>query len=200
MSNGSTELWYLWKNGEMVFDDLLTQLISLNKGMIISISTKYHETYLHIKYDLEDWMSLANYGVYKAIIGYEPDCGSKLTTFIHKCIHNELTMEQGRYRFGKYQDRSFEFVNVDGLTTYDHNRYFIESDYIVCPERHLLITDALKRAGELLGEPDYIQLRFKGYNNNEIARLLGKKESTVGNRVRAFQNGLRLEQKLGEVI
>ena len=45
-----------------------------------------------------------------------------------------------------------------------------------------------------------MQLRFKGYTNYEIARLLGKGESTVGNRISRFQNKLRKEQVLGEVI
>lgn len=200
VSNGSTELWYKWHKGEMVLDDLLAELIRMNQGMLTSISTKYKYTYKHIKYDLEEWKSLATYGLYKAVLDFDPSKQYKLTTFMYTCIHKELNAEQGKFKYEKYQDAPYEFVNVDGFDSSDHHEYFVDSDYTTCPERHLLITDALKRAGDLLGEPSYIQLRFKGYTNYEIARLLGKGESTVGNRISRFQNKLRKEQVLGEVI
>ena len=87
------------KNGDETARD---KLIENNLWLVSRVVRKYVSQYE----DRDDLMSIGSIGLMKAIKTYDPDHGTKLSTYAARCIENEVFMYLRRSRSSKFREVS----------------------------------------------------------------------------------------------
>lgn len=75
----------LWQNGDL---DTRNKLIEHNLRLVAHIAKKYENN----KEDQEDLISIGTIGLIKGVESFSPEKGTKLATYVARCIDNEILM------------------------------------------------------------------------------------------------------------
>ena len=77
----------------MIADKTIEQICAENKGLIISMSNKYHNRFPK-SYSIKDIMQIAWEHMIIAIKKYDPSMNVKMGTFLAMCIRNGFSKAQ----------------------------------------------------------------------------------------------------------
>lgn len=172
----------LLKQGD---EDARNILIERNLRLVAHIVKKYQIT----KVEQDDLISIGTIGLIKGINSFNPDKGSKLSTYVSRCIDNEILMNLRSSKklnsevylnepIGK--DKDDNVVTLQEVLENDDRNIEDEVDL------KMKIKKLYQKIGEVLKdrEKTIIELRF-GLNGNkpktqhEIAKMLGISRSYV---------------------
>ena len=160
-------------------------LIEKNLRLVAHIVKKYSNT----KVEQDDLISIGTIGLIKGINSYDLDKGSKLSTYISRCIDNEILM----YLRSMKKTNSEVYLNEPIGKDKDDNiitlQEVLESDVKPIDEvvdTKLRIKKLYKKIGEVLKDREKLIIEFRfGLNGknvktqNEIANMLGISRSYV---------------------
>ncbi len=146
------------------------KLIEHNLRLVSHIAKKYNS-----KYDNDDLISIGIIGLIKGIDSYSKEKGTKLTTYVAKCIENEILMY---YRSNKHNNRN---ISLNEPIGYDK-----EGDEITLPD--ILKTPNPDFAIDIHNQNN-IKLLDKYYN------VLNKREKEIITKRYGLNNSDKLTQK-----
>ena len=189
------------KNGD---EEARNILIERNLRLVAHVVKKYSNT----KVEQDDLISIGTIGLIKGINSFDVDKGSKLSTYVSRCIDNEILMYLRRTNKTKMEVSIDEPLNVD----WDGNELLL-SDILGTDEDIIykdIETEAeitlLKSAMKVLDdrERQIIELRFginsrenKELTQKEVADILGISQSYISRLEKKIMVRLRKEmQKL----
>lgn len=172
----------LLKQGD---EDARNILIERNLRLVAHIVKKYQIT----KVEQDDLISIGTIGLIKGINSFNPDKGSKLSTYVSRCIDNEILMylrSSKKLNSEVYlnepigKDKDDNVVTLQEVLENDDRNIEDEVDL------KMKIKKLYQKIGEVLKdrEKTIIELRF-GLNGNkpktqhEIAKMLGISRSYV---------------------
>ena len=174
-------------------------LIERNLRLVAHVVKKYSNT----KVDPDDLISIGTIGLIKGINSFNVDKGSKLSTYVSRCIDNEILMHLRSTKklnaevylnepIGKDKDDNVEMIPLkeDGQVNVEKMKSMIQEDTIlvsVCSvDSELGIRPPIEEIGEVLKdrEKTIIELRFglgghKPKTQHEIADMMGISRSYV---------------------
>lgn len=168
------ELWRLWKQGDIEFDELFNAL----RDDVERLAYKYYHSYMHmIKYELEDWVSVGYGSMYQSCLKYKDGKGCKLRTYVYSfCImeYNRLIKVQ------TYKKRDISKVHLLSLDkVYKdnsendmgnlHNFFYCESAIKMFDE--VLINDFcsyFSRGSELV--ESYLKAKLNGETKSDFIK------------------------------
>ena len=170
------------KNGD---DDARNILIERNLRLVAHVVKKYSNT----KVEQDDLISIGTIGLIKGINSFDVDKGSKLSTYVSRCIDNEILMYLRSTKklnaevylnepIGK--DKDDNIVTLQEVLENDDRNIEDEVDLkIKIKKLYSKIKEVLKDR-----ERTIIELRFgldgnKPKTQHEIAEMMGISESTV---------------------
>ncbi|OON95858.1 MAG: RNA polymerase subunit sigma-70 [Candidatus Epulonipiscium fishelsonii] len=172
----------LYKNGDMRAKDIL---IERNLRLVAHIVKKYNNT----NKEVDDLISIGTIGLIKGIISFDPSKGTRLATYVARCIENEILMS---IRGGKKLKRDMSLQSPIGIDKEGNEINLLD---ILCLDEETIvdkvelgmeITLLYKKIHEVLSprEKEILHLRY-GLNNQkemtqrEIAQLMGISRSYV---------------------
>lgn len=181
---GEEEKLYLerMKNGD---EDARNILIERNLRLVAHVVKKYSNT----KVDADDLISIGTIGLIKGINSFNVDKGSKLSTYVSRCIDNEILMYLRSTKklnaevylnepIGK--DKDDNVITLEEVLENDDRSIEDEVDL------KMKIKRLYKKLGEVLKdrEKTIIELRFglgghKPKTQHEIASMMGISRSYV---------------------
>lgn len=146
------------------------------------------------KLDLEEFSGLLSIGLCKAAMNYNSEKG-KFSTIAYTCMRNEVGHYLRKVNAIKYM-KDEDLCSYDALEEDCDNKSGNLKSFILVSHEHLE-DDYMFRAkfrkefNKLKDKPkNIIRLRYHGYKNGEIAKIMDMKESTVSMAVRKFRRAL----------
>ena len=172
----------LLKQGD---EDARNILIERNLRLVAHVVKKYQAT----KIDQDDLISIGSIGLIKGINSFNPDKGSKLSTYVSRCIDNEILMylrSSKKLNAEVYLDEPIGKDKDDNVVTLqevlENDSKNIEDEV----DLKMKVKKLYKKIGEVLKdrEKTIIELRFglngsKPKTQHEIAKMLGISRSYV---------------------
>ena len=116
------------KNENMVYEKVdRDTLIVENIALVKYIALKYINTMSTIPFvDMDDLVSVRTIGLIKGIDSFNPDKGAKLSTYLSKCINNEILMH-----IRQFKRRMTEVSLDEPICTNDNGRQIPIIDLLV---------------------------------------------------------------------
>ena len=69
--------------------DARAKLVTRNMGLVVKIASKYH----YAGTEMDDLIQTGAVGLMKGVDTFDPDKGYKLSTYVSRCIANEILMD-----------------------------------------------------------------------------------------------------------
>lgn len=167
----------------MKLDKKRRQLAEENVGIAYK---KAHEWADKLRWDFDECLSMAYYGLCIAVKSYDPS-KCKITTYAYKVIDNEFLMELKKNRAKK---RTAEVVSMDALVTDSGesyaNFYFGEEDTYHFENKDLIdsVVGALNEKEKTLVDLCFVQNK----SQPEIAIELGQSQSYISRRLKTLED------------
>lgn len=161
------------------------KLINHNMRLVAHVCKKYNGSA-----EADDLLSVGSIGLIKGIDSYKPDKGSQLSTYVSRCIENEVLMLLRANKKHKVCVSIEETIGVDKdgqeMTFADIIPQEKEQDPDVVVEKRLMLKEIKSAMKQLLSEREYkiICLRY-GLNDNiqrsqqEVADMLNISRSYI---------------------
>lgn len=99
------------------------------EGMIIDLASKYHRTInpnKYVNHDYEDFVAEARLAAYIAITKWKSDKGTKVSTYVYKCVENKF---KDMHRFANRNKRPTLYFYDDSLIENFSSENFHYDDY-----------------------------------------------------------------------
>ncbi|ONI47368.1 RNA polymerase subunit sigma-70 [Candidatus Epulonipiscium fishelsonii] len=172
----------LYKNGDMRAKDIL---IERNLRLVAHIVKKYNNT----NKEMDDLISIGTIGLIKGIISFDSSKGTRLATYVARCIENEILMS---IRGGKKLKRDMSLQSPIGVDKEGNEINLLD---ILCLNEETIVDKVelgmeiallYKKIHEVLTprEKEILHLRYgldnkKEMTQREIANLMGISRSYV---------------------
>ncbi|ONI40759.1 RNA polymerase subunit sigma-70 [Candidatus Epulonipiscium fishelsonii] len=172
----------LYKNGDMRAKDIL---IERNLRLVAHIVKKYNNT----NKEMDDLISIGTIGLIKGIISFDSSKGTRLATYVARCIENEILMS---IRGGKKLKRDMSLQSPIGVDKEGNEINLLD---ILCLNEETIVDKVelgmeiallYKKIHEVLTprEKEILHLRYgldnqKELTQREIANLMGISRSYV---------------------
>jgi len=160
-------------------------LIIHNMRLVAHIAKKYQNT----EEDMEEMISIGTIGLIKAVMTFQPQKGSRLSTYAARCIDNELLMHLRNRRKSSREVSIYEPIGTDKEGNQINFMDIIESDepdVIERMDKNSKICQLQKLLPEILSdrEREIIILRYgllddQPVTQKQIAERLGISRSYV---------------------
>lgn len=160
-------------------------LIVHNMRLVAHIAKKYQNT----EEDMEEMISIGTIGLIKAVMTFQPQKGSRLSTYAARCIDNELLMHLRNRRKSAREVSIYEPIGTDKEGNQINFMDIIESDepdVIECMDKNSKICQLQKLLPKILSEREreIIILRYgllddQPVTQKQIAGRLGISRSYV---------------------
>lgn len=160
-------------------------LIVHNMRLVAHIAKKYQNT----EEDMEEMISIGTIGLIKAVMTFQPQKGSRLSTYAARCIDNELLMHLRNRRKSAREVSIYEPIGTDKEGNQINFMDIIESDepdVIECMDKNSKICQLQKLLPKILSdrEREIIILRYgllddQPVTQKQIAGKLGISRSYV---------------------
>lgn len=160
-------------------------LIVHNMRLVAHIAKKYQNT----EEDMEEMISIGTIGLIKAVMTFQPQKGSRLSTYAARCIDNELLMHLRNRRKSAREVSIYEPIGTDKEGNQINFMDIIESDepdIIECMDKNSKICQLQKLLPKILSnrEREIIILRYgllddQPVTQKQIAGKLGISRSYV---------------------
>lgn len=175
------------RNQELLENHQYNELIRENINLIHIIIKK---NYPHVKqdsYEYEDMFSDGLYGMYKAAINFKIDRGCEFSTFVNKCILNQINMS---YRYSKKHKNLISLYtsvqNLNGKNS-DRDEIFLldcieDTSDTYFPIKQKIFVTALKNSLLELPEKDqklFTMRYIQKLKQREISVELGMTQSNI---------------------
>ncbi|NKE03998.1 sigma-70 family RNA polymerase sigma factor [Mesobacillus selenatarsenatis] len=89
-NNFGDNIWLIEKYQSTKSDEFLSQIVSLNQGLVEKVAGKYQNTSRH-KLDFDDLVSIGKFGLLKAIDRFDPKMGYQFSTYATYWIRQKIT-------------------------------------------------------------------------------------------------------------
>lgn len=190
------------RNQELLENHQYDELIRENINLIHIIIKK---NYPHVKqdsYEYEDMFSDGLYGMYKAAINFKIDRGCEFSTFVNKCILNQINMS---YRYSKKHKNLISLYtsiqNLNGKNS-DRDEIFLldcieDTSDTYFPIKQKIFVTALKNSLLELPEKDqklFTMRYIQNLKQREISVELGITQSSISRMLQRIN--LRLKRSL----
>lgn len=135
-------------------------------------------------FDFDDAVQEGNIGLFRAILSYCPDHGTKFSTYAKKCILNSIITA-----YNSSNSQKHRILNT--ATSLD------EEDVHLNPEADFLIKEQnkefIRTAKQTLSRFEFLvfSLYTMQYSYREIAQMTGKDEKSINNAVQRIHKKLR---------
>ena len=165
---------------------------------------------LRLKYKFDDYVDIGMIGLVKGVSAYDDSKNIKISTYLAKCIQNELLCHSRRMSVAKRKNKlrdislstTVKGTDIDGIELQD----VIESDIDVFKEvcKRELFSLILSDIQKLNDRNKYIicsyfgLLGYKKKNQNEIADVVCSAQTTICRIINKFLN--KMKEKYGDWI
>ncbi|MDR0984314.1 MAG: sigma-70 family RNA polymerase sigma factor, partial [Ruminococcus sp.] len=156
------------------------KLIIHNRRLVTTVISKIIKDYMK---DPDEWESVGNIGLVKAVDNYNPDMGTRFSVFAWQCIKNELLMNvrsETRHKYIRSIDEPWE----DGGGKEQSSEPADSADPIKVVDDKMLIENIKKFAKENFSDLEYnvAELRFfnqLGLTQEEVGKRIGYSRTYV---------------------
>ena len=173
----------------MKLNDEQRKLVERNHNLVYSAMTKCGIR----RQDFDDYYGFAATGLCKAVVDYDESKAKSFSTYAYKCMQKEI-IAYTRWRFADKRDERLTVSYNQLINDLDENEKeysFLLSDK-KNNEKNLIFSLHFGEKMRILNNKDklIIDLRVKGYTNEEIGYALGVTRQTIEYHLKKIQDNL----------
>lgn len=178
----------------MRLNDKQRKLVEQNHNLIYSAMRKFGIR--NEKFD--DYYGVAAIGLCKAIVYYNPDKQTALSTLVYSCIKNELydQFDSERSKSMQFNKMVLPYDNVTDLSEDSKSAeefLLVENNF----EENLISTLLFEKIIRTLNnnQQKLVRLRLNGYTYSEIAKMQGVSRQAIQDRIHTIQKKIILNDR-----